>query len=116
MMLIGTMLPFARAFVFSVSLADGDDGVIVIGAAVVAGIAVFLRWYLLAIVVAIVGAFVAIFDMIDIANAADDGADLGTGGFVITLGAVILVVAATVGWSEKRKSARSASADNPAAG
>jgi uncharacterized membrane protein YedE/YeeE len=112
-MLIGTMLPFAKAFVFSVSMADGDDGVIVIGAAVVAGIAVFLRWYLFAIVVATVGALVAIIDMID---ATDKQLDLGTGGFVIVLGALIAVVASAAAWSEKRKAARSASADTPATG
>jgi hypothetical protein len=102
--LVGNFLTFYSFLFVSVSLWDGDDGKIVLGAGILAAIAVLLRWNVVAIVMCLAAAGVAAWDMIDVS---DQGFDLDIGGYVIIAGAVVAIIGAAAAIGDKKKSAAS---------
>jgi peptidoglycan/LPS O-acetylase OafA/YrhL len=100
----GNFLEFFKFLFVSESLWDNDDGKIVLVAGILAAIAVLLRWNVAAIVMCLVAAAVAAWDMID---SNDKGFDLGIGGYVIIAGAVVAIIGAAAAIGDKRKTAQS---------
>ncbi len=101
--LVGDFLPFFKGIFASISLWDGDDGKIVLIAAILAAVAILLRWNTIAIIICLIAALTAIMDM---ADGSDKGFDLGIGGYVIIAGVVIAVVGTIAAMGDKRKTSR----------
>lgn len=101
--LIGNFLPFVKGVVASMSLWGGDDGKIVLVAAILAAVAVLLRWNVVAIVMCLAAALTAVADMVDATN---KKWDLGVGGYVIIAGAVVAIIAAALAIGDKRQASR----------
>lgn len=110
-MVIGSFGPWAKVFgLVSISGTDGGgDGWIVIGAAAVGAIALFLwrvrsrRWLILAVIAAGAALATTIYDRVDLESSVDgidigQLADAGWGIYVAMIGSASLAVAGVVGW------------------
>jgi hypothetical protein len=116
-MVVGGFGPWAKVFgLLAVSGTDGGDGWIVIVAAVIGAVSLFLwrrrsrRWLILAVVAGGAAFAAALYDRIDLARATVGGIDVsplvspGWGIYAAMVGSASLAAAGVVGWLVTAKS------------
>ena len=96
--IIACFLPFAKVSVFGYSqtinyIDGGRDGIIVIIAAAVAGVLVFLKKEKFSVIASGIGAIVTIYDIINVAKVAGGSS---FGGVSISIGAILILVGLVV--------------------
>ena len=96
--IIACFLPFAKVSVFGYSqtinyIDGGRDGIIVIIAAAVAGLLVFLKKEKFSVIASGIGAIVTIYDIINVAKVAGGSS---FGGVSISIGAILILVGLVV--------------------
>lgn len=92
--IIACFLPFAKVSVFGYSqtinyIDGGRDGIIVIIAAAVAGVLVFLKKEKFSVIPSGIGAIVTIYDIINVAKVAGGSS---FGGVSISFGAILILI------------------------
>lgn len=92
--IIACFMPFAKASVFGYSqtinyVDGGRDGIIVIIAAAVAGVLVFLKKEKFSVIPSGIGAIVTIYDIINVTKVAGGSS---FGGVSISIGAILILV------------------------
>lgn len=92
--IIACFMPFAKVSVFGYSqtinyIDGGRDGIIVIIAAIVAGVLVFLKKEKFSVIASGIGAIVTIYDIINVAKVAGGSS---FGGVSISIGAILILV------------------------
>ena len=99
--IIGCFLTFAKVSVLGFSQSinyvdDGRDGIIVIIAAIVAAVLVFLKKEKFSVIPSAIAAIVTIYDMINISKVAGSaslaGVSIGIGAFVILIGIAVAII------------------------
>ena len=92
--IIACFLPFAKVSVFGISqsinyIDGGRDGIIVIIAAIVAGVLVYLKKEKFSLIASGLAALVTVYDIINVAKVAGKSS---LGGVSISIGAILILV------------------------